>query len=124
MKDIATIKRDIDRRANCVVIDEGEDGIAIQFGQIRTIASWGGGWDHVSVSLPHRIPVWEEMCFIKEQFFHPEECVVQYHPRASQYVNNHPHCLHMWRKQGEPFPEPPSEFVGTRKGQDFLVINP
>ena len=32
---------------------------------LRIIGSDGMGWEHVSVSLPHRCPHWREMCFIK-----------------------------------------------------------
>jgi hypothetical protein len=32
---------------------------------LRVIASDGMGWEHVSVSLPHRCPHWREMRFIK-----------------------------------------------------------
>ena len=64
---------------------------------LGVIASDGGGWDHVSVSLTDRCPTWAEMCRVKDLFFEPEEVVVQYHPAASQYVNNHPNCLHLFR---------------------------
>ena len=65
---------------------------------LRCIADNGGGWEHVSVSLNRpRVPNWDEMCFVKEVFWEPEDCVVQYHPPASQYVNCHPHVLHLWR---------------------------
>ena len=45
--------------------------------------SFGGGWEHVSVSYRKRCPTWEEMCRVKEMFFNPEEVAVQYHPRSS-----------------------------------------
>ena len=77
------------------------------------IASDGGGWDHVSVTTRNgkRCPTWEEMCAIKDMFFYPEECVVQYHPAKSEYVNIHEHCLHLWRPQRKSVPMPPIEFV-------------
>src|SRR5262245_54586743 len=28
-------------------------------------------WDHVSVSLSHRCPTWDEMCWVKDLFFLP-----------------------------------------------------
>ena len=55
------------------------------------------GWEHVSVSLPGRDPFWAEMCFIKDLFFDDEDCVYQLHPKHSEYVNLHKHCLHMWK---------------------------
>ena len=61
-------------------------------------ASDGAGWEHVSVSLPHRCPTWEEMCLIKRMFWDEDDLVVQLHPVAADYINCHPTCLHMWRK--------------------------
>jgi hypothetical protein len=81
---------------------------------LNVIASNGGGWEHVSVSAPNRTPTWEEMCFIKDKFWDPEDCVIQYHPRVSEYVNCHPHCLHMWKPLSVSVPEPPSWMVGAK----------
>lgn len=70
-----------------------------------------GDWDHVSISLPDRCPTWEEMCFVKEIFFDPEDAVMQLHPPKSDYKNLHPYCLHLWRPQKEKIPLPNSLFV-------------
>ena len=79
------------------------------------IASNGGGWEHVSVTPCNQkrksCPTWEEMCQIKAMFFEPEECVVEYHPAASDYVNNHEYCLHLWRPIGQTLITPPKEYV-------------
>lgn len=66
-------------------------------------------WEHVSVSCPRvrRCPTWDEMSWVKSLFFDDEECVVQFHPRKSQYVNQHPYCLHLWKSVAVAFPEPP-----------------
>lgn len=72
------------------------------------------GWEHTSVSTPRRPPNWEEMAFVKRLFWEPEECVVQYHPPESTYVNNHPYVLHLWRHRIEKFPMPPSILVGVK----------
>jgi hypothetical protein len=68
-------------------------------------------WEHVSVSLPNRCPTWAEMCFVKNLFWEDHECVVQFHPPRSEYVNLHPFCLHLWRHR-DGFPTPPSHLVG------------
>ena len=68
---------------------------------LYVIASDGLGWEHVSVSLPDRCPHWDEMCFVKSLFWDPSDLVVQFHPPADLYVNNHPHTLHLWRKAGD-----------------------
>ena len=81
---------------------------------LAVIASDGLGWDHVSVSLDDRDPTWEEMCFVKDLFFDKEDCVVQYHPPQRDYINMHPHCLHLWRSQIDHIPRPPSILVGYK----------
>lgn len=82
---------------------------------LRVIASDGGGWEHVSVSTEFRIPTWDEMCFIKSLFWDPEDCVVQFHPPASQYVNCHPYVLHLWREVGRNWPTPPMWMIGPKR---------
>ena len=75
------------------------------------VFSWAGGWEHVSVSYSTRCPTWEEMCRVNDMFWNDDECVIQYHPPKSEYVNNHKYCLHLWRKCGENFETPPKNFV-------------
>ena len=77
------------------------------------ISSDEAGWEHVSVSLPDRTPTWDEMCAIKAMFWDADDCVIQYHPPRSSYINNHPHCLHLWRPVGHDIPMPPSWMVGV-----------
>lgn len=81
---------------------------------LQVIASDGEGWEHVSVSLNNRTPNWREMCFIKSLFWEDEDCVVQYHPPKSEYVNNHDYCLHLWKPIGKEIPMPPSILVGYK----------
>ena len=86
------------------------------------VCSWGGGWEHVSVCpyKHHITPSWDDMCRIKDMFWHEDECVVQYHPSKSQYVNNMPNCLHLWRPIDAEMPVPPSVMVGKADGQDIV----
>jgi hypothetical protein len=81
------------------------------------IFSNGGGWDHVSVSFSNRTPTWEEMAEVKKLFFKPDEVAFELHPIESEYVNNMPYCLHIWRHQQQPIPTPPSWMVGVKNGQ-------
>lgn len=85
-----------------------------QVGAFEIIASDGEGWEHVSVSLPNRCPTWEETCAIKKLFWHPGDCVVQYHPPEKDYVNCHPYCLHLWRPTNQEIPTPPAWMVGPK----------
>jgi len=76
-------------------------------------------WEHVSVSLPDspaKCPSWEEMCIVKSLFWDAHECVVQFHPPESEYVNNHSGCLHLWRHV-DGHATPPSILTGIKTGQ-------
>lgn len=97
---------------------------------LYVIASDGLGWEHASVHAYRlgktvqspasgrvrqaqlRTPTWREMCQVKGMFWDDEDPVMQLHPRRSQYVNQHPHVLHLWKPIGESIPEPPVELVG------------
>jgi hypothetical protein len=73
---------------------------------LRVVASNGMGWDHVSVSRIDRIPTWEEMEFVKRLFFEDNEIAMQLHVPASDHINIHPYCLHLWRPQNKEIPMP------------------
>ena len=79
------------------------------------------GWEHVSVSMTdnkRKTPSWEEMAFVKSLFWDAEEAVIQFHPPASEYVNNHEGCLHLWRcveSMIGHFPLPPADLVGWKR---------
>lgn len=97
------------------VIDADWDGLAAMLPDaasgLRIIASWGGGWDHVSVSLPSRTPTWDEMSTVHRLFFMPDESAMQLHVPERDHVNRAPTCLHLWRPQRQTIPLPPKEFV-------------
>ena len=65
----------------------------------------GDGWEHVSIHAyqsggkRQRTPTWREMSYVKDLCWDAEDVVVQFHPRKSQYVNCHPHVLHLWRSR-------------------------
>ncbi len=80
--------------------------------RVRVIASNGMGWEHVSVSRDDRCPTWDEMCQVKDLFWDEDDCVVQYHPPKSDYVNIHKNCLHLWRPMDVEMPRPPKLMVG------------
>jgi hypothetical protein len=90
----------------------GAAEIAGPFRPLTIIFSDGEGWEHVSVSTPGRVPNWQEMCFVKELFWAPDDVVMQLHPARAEYVNNHDFCLHLWRPQGQVIPTPPKYLVG------------
>ena len=79
--------------------------------RLRCLVSVVGGWEHVSVCAlinrgRTRIPVWPEMCFVKDTFWSKEECVMQLHVPEKDYVNAHEHVLHLWRPIDVDIPQP------------------
>ena len=117
-----------DKRIYPDKVIKGEDGVK---GYIRVngvdmtfVASWGGGWDHISVAPLKRnvIPSWDIMCKVKEIFFYDTEAVIQIHPPEAEYVNNMSNCLHLWRANDKPMMLPPSFMVGLRKGQTMADV--
>lgn len=95
----------------------------LKLGKVEIIAIVSDGnkvipWEHVSARCfdykGERVPTWGEMCHLKGLFWEEEECVVQYHPPRSDYVNNHPHVLHLWKPIGIEMPRPPSICVGIK----------
>lgn len=76
----------------------------------------GEPWEHVSVHAEvggkNRMPTWEEMSQVKDLFWDAEDVVVQFHPKKSEYVNNHPFTLHLWRPTMTVLPTPPTITVG------------
>lgn len=84
--------------------------------RLHVISSDGYGWEHVSVSVrgKPRTPTWEEMNFVKDLFWEEEECVFQFHPPRSMYVNCHPYCLHLWKPIGITIPVPSTILIGPK----------
>lgn len=82
--------------------------------ELRIVASSGGGWDHISISLAERCPTWEEMEHVRKLFAKPYETWVQFGLPDKEHINCHPYCLHWWRPLKHVVKLPPSEFVGPR----------
>ena len=111
MKKLEEIKKDY----HIQIMQQDDDGcmgyLLINGQRFAFVFSWGGGWEHLSVSQTKRTPNWDEMCIAKSMFWDNGECCVEYHPAESEYVNFHEHCLHIWKPIAETFPTPPTLFV-------------
>lgn len=122
MKSLKQLYSELQQREDFKVLQISFDGGAGVFtsGTMRNMTviwSYTGGWEHVSIDGKKRTPDWEEMCKLKDMFFDNDECCVQYHPPKSEYVNNAPYCLHIWKpieKNNGKLPIPPSIFVGLK----------
>lgn len=106
----------VERTPGGVVIHIEMDGIAFQVGNLRCIASNGGGWDQLSVSLANRTPTWGEMERMRKIVFRDDEHAYQLGVPEKDHINCHPHCLHWWRPQGMEIPLPPKWMVGPISG--------
>ena len=126
MKHLKQLYDELNNRKDFKIIRTDFDGGMGEFtGGIMkgmtVIWSYGGGWDHISIDGKNRMPAWDEMCQLKDMFFTEDECCVQYHPPKSEYVNNIPYCLHIWKpieQYSGALPVPPSLLVGI-KGMQF-----
>lgn len=56
----------------------------------------GENWIHVSVSRQDRLPTWQELAKVRDEFIGDD--VEAYHvaPTRKDYVNVHAYCLHLW----------------------------
>jgi hypothetical protein len=82
--------------------------------KLFVIASDMMGWEHVSASREDRCPTWDEMCQVKDMFWGDDDCVIQFHPPKSEYVNMHPNCLHLWRSTDGDMKIPDAILVGIK----------
>jgi hypothetical protein len=87
--------------------------------EYRIQASDGMKWEHVSISIgpgkrkiATRCPTWEEMCYIKNIFWDKDDCVIQFHPSESEYINMHPFVLHLWKPIDQVIPIPQKIMIG------------
>lgn len=122
MKRLKQLYEELNSRKDFEIIRTGFDGGMGVFTKgsqkgMTVIWSYAGGWEHVSIDGKKRTPTWQEMCRLKDMFFDENECCVQYHPPKSDYVNNIPYCLHIWRpieNYSGVLPMPPSLLVGVK----------
>ena len=112
-----TLPSDRANGAFAIPLDGSPDEVALCLVSDGSVAHPLEVWEHVSVSIrkkesdTSRIPTWDEMCWIKSIFWNDEDCVVQFHPPKSRYVNQHPNVLHLWRSLTYRQPIPPMDYV-------------
>ena len=103
--------------------DDGNNGTFVldkpapSKGKIHCVASDGGGWERVTVSVGKgRQPSWELMEHIKAQFWDEEDAVYMVHLPKSLKSNKHPHKLTLWRPACEQMPLPDASLLTGRPG--------
>lgn len=51
--------------------------------------------------------VWANHPVLRAMFFGEDERVMQFHPPKSEYINNYPYCLRLWKPVDTEIPHPP-----------------
>lgn len=66
---------------------------------LRSLSTMKNGerWIHVSVALPRRLPSWEELTKIKNEFLGRDANAIQVLASDDTHVNIHYFCLHVWQ---------------------------
>lgn len=124
MKTIDEIRQTI----NLIIVAENDDGFGGKYYDkisdkwLNFIFSYQLGWEHLSVSTPSKTPTWEQMCTMKDIFWNKDEVCVEYHPKEEDYVNNHPHCLHVWKPTELELPTPPHILVGFKDETEKIMF--
>lgn len=112
-----TSHRDVIWEMKCGMAGDGRGGCFhfIRNGvELNVIASAGGGWDHLSISVENRCPTWGEMEHVRKQFSLPHEIWIQFGLPERDHINCHPYCLHWWRPMHREVKLPPPAFVGPK----------
>lgn len=58
-------------------------------------------WDYISVSRARRLPTWEDLKLVKDLIIGKDREAIQVLPKEEEFVNIHPHCLHLWCVMGK-----------------------
>lgn len=100
------------------LVTTGDDGFAAAYNHYgvvhHLIVSWGGGWEHASVSVMGDstiTPTWGAMDCVARIVWADGEVPMQLHVHGANKVNDHPGCLHLWHKAGQPTELPPKAYV-------------
>lgn len=60
---------------------------------VSTIEGWH--WYHVSVSRPDRLPSWDMVTKVANEFL-GDRVALHVIPKKKDYINLHRYCLHIW----------------------------
>jgi len=72
---------------------------------VASVATYDGQeWLHVSFSRPNRIPDYNDIQLVKNNFIGEDRKAIMVWPEKEHYVNQHPYCLHLWQSEVNPLP--------------------
>ena len=75
--------------------------LAFEKNGVRAILTVADGMVHLSISLAHRIPNYEEMKQARYDLIPNGRWMAQVFPPPKYFVNIHPNVLHLWEVQGD-----------------------
>lgn len=77
-------------------------------GCIVIVGSTPAAGYYLSISCAHRYPTWDEVAHARYALIPDHVTMAMILPPSGEYVNVHPHCLHLWQVAGE---------TGRREGE-------
>lgn len=83
--------------------------VLANFGTTEMPTGW---YKHTSLAHPSRLPTWEELKEVKEEF-HGDVFVFQALPPSAVYINVHNYCFHLWEYLGTQI-NPTTQKIGPR----------
>lgn len=88
------------------------DGTCFQKGALLAIVTEDEtGRFHLSVSLTHRLPTYDELKDARYALVPHDKWMVQVFPPPSEFINIHPYVLHLWE-----LPQPQKEWTRAYNG--------
>lgn len=82
---------------------DSDDVLTLHLG---TLDDGHDSWEFATVEAGWRCPTWNEMKFVKDQLWEPEDVCFQLHPQQSRYINRSEFCLWIWRPVNRTIPQP------------------
>lgn len=65
----------------------------------------GKEWLHTSLSRQDRIPSYQDILMVKDQFIGTERKAIMVFPSRKEHVNMHPFCLHLYSNEEDGLPD-------------------
>ena len=65
----------------------------------------GVEWLHISFSRPNRMPDYDDIQLVKNNFIGDDRKAIMVFPEKDHYVNIHKYCLHLWQSEDNPLPD-------------------
>lgn len=104
--------------------DRTHGALLIKEQGLKALFSNSLGWEHVSVSRRSKMPSWQDMDWIRRQFWSEDCTAMQLHVPPADHIDLHKYCLHLWRPTDGQIPRPPHYMVSKDDKQEERLSLP